>query len=91
MIVSKYGGQNSALRMLNTFKGFILPKQNAQEVAVVENLEVYGIEHIEELVKFLNDEKELQPEVFMHLHDEENEEELYWEHSNGKICVHFIF
>jgi len=58
------------------FKGFILPKQNAQEVAVVENLEVYGIEHIEELVKFLNNEKELQPEVFMHLHDEENEEEL---------------
>ena len=28
------------------FKGFILPKQNAKEAAIVDNLEVYGIDNI---------------------------------------------
>jgi len=36
------------------FKGFILPKENAKEAAVVDNLEVYGIENIKELIDFFN-------------------------------------
>ncbi len=32
------------------FKGFILPKQNARKAAIVNNLEVYGVEHIAEVV-----------------------------------------
>src|SRR5210317_2057727 len=32
------------------FKGFILPKVNAQEAAIVDNLEVYGIENIKEVI-----------------------------------------
>lgn len=41
------------------FKGFILPKQNAQEAAIVEGLEVYGIEHINDVIDFFNEGKEL--------------------------------
>ena len=35
------------------FKGFILPKQNAREAAVVNNLEVYGVSNIREVADFL--------------------------------------
>ncbi|MDR1761290.1 MAG: magnesium chelatase, partial [Bacteroidales bacterium] len=41
------------------FKGFILPAQNAREAAVVNNLDVYGVNTIKEVVEFLNGEKEL--------------------------------
>jgi magnesium chelatase family protein len=41
------------------FKGFILPKRNAREAAVVDNLDVYGVETLTEVVDFLNGEKEL--------------------------------
>ena len=36
------------------FKGIILPIQNAREAAVVNNLEVYGLSHLSEVVHFLN-------------------------------------
>ncbi len=36
------------------FKGFILPKQNAREAAIVNDLEVYGVENITEVVGFFN-------------------------------------
>ncbi|MOA22724.1 Competence protein ComM [compost metagenome] len=35
------------------FKGFILPKQNAREAAIVSDLEVYGVESIKEVVELL--------------------------------------
>ena len=41
------------------YKGFILPKQNAREAAIVSDLKVYGVEHIDEVVKFLCDQIEL--------------------------------
>lgn len=44
------------------FKGFILPKQNAREAAIVNDLEVYGVENIKEIVGFFNGETELKPE-----------------------------
>lgn len=37
------------------FKGFILPRQNAREAAIVSDLEVYGMDNISEVVDFLND------------------------------------
>jgi magnesium chelatase family protein len=43
------------------FKGFILPKQNAKEAAIVDKLEVYGIDNIKEAVDFLDDKTILQP------------------------------
>jgi len=36
------------------FKGFILPKQNAKEAAVVDDLKVYGIENILEVIEFFD-------------------------------------
>lgn len=43
------------------FKGFILPKQNAREAALVNNLEVYGVEHLSEVIGFFNKSQTLQP------------------------------
>lgn len=37
------------------FKGFILPKENSREAAVVNNLDVYGVSNITEVIDFLND------------------------------------
>ena len=43
------------------YKGFILPKQNAREAALVKGLEVYGIENLVEVVEFLNGNLLLEP------------------------------
>ncbi|XZF13212.1 YifB family Mg chelatase-like AAA ATPase [Chitinophagaceae bacterium MMS25-I14] len=43
------------------YKGLILPKQNAREAALVNNLDVYAVSHITEAVRFLNGEEPLQP------------------------------
>ena len=45
------------------FEGFILPKQNAREAAVVNNLNVYGVENIKEVIEFFNDERQLSPTI----------------------------
>tara|TARA_B100000809_G_scaffold32497_2_gene28407 strand:+ start:25496 stop:27034 length:1539 start_codon:yes stop_codon:yes gene_type:complete len=42
------------------FKGFILPKQNAKEAAIVEGLKVYGIENITEAISFFDGKSELE-------------------------------
>ncbi|MET4138664.1 YifB family Mg chelatase-like AAA ATPase [Pedobacter sp. UYP1] len=36
------------------FKGFILPAENSREAAVVDNLLVYGMHHLKDLVAFFN-------------------------------------
>lgn len=43
------------------FKGLILPKENGREAAVVNNLDVYAVENIKEVIEFINDERELTP------------------------------
>ena len=45
------------------FKGFILPKANAREAAIVQNLEVYGAENITDVIGFFNGEPCLEREV----------------------------
>ncbi len=45
------------------FKGLILPKQNAREAAMVNNLNVYGVEHINDVINFFIDENSLQPTI----------------------------
>lgn len=45
------------------FKGMIVPKQNAREAAVVNNLTVYGVETLKEVVDFFNDECALEPTI----------------------------
>ncbi len=45
------------------FKGFILPKQNAREAAIVNDLEVYGVESIKEVADFFNGATQLEREI----------------------------
>ena len=45
------------------YEGFILPRQNAREAAVVNNLNVYGVDNIEQVIRFLNGEEELEPTI----------------------------
>jgi magnesium chelatase family protein len=56
------------------FKGFILPKQNAKEAAIVEGIEVFGVENIKEVIDFFNEAVpleetivDMEPEFYEHL------------------------
>ncbi|NDV94650.1 ATP-binding protein [Dysgonomonas sp. 521] len=42
------------------YKGIVLPSKNAREAAVVNNLDVYGVNNIKEVVGFFNEEAELE-------------------------------
>ena len=41
------------------FKGLILPNQNANEAAIVDGLDIYGIENIQEVISFFDGNSEL--------------------------------
>lgn len=45
------------------FKGMIVPKANVSEAAVVNNLDVYGVESLREVVEFLTGKTSLDPTV----------------------------
>jgi magnesium chelatase family protein len=44
-------------------KGFILPKENAQEASIVNNLDIIGVENLKEAIAFLKGEIDIQPLV----------------------------
>lgn len=58
------------------YEGIILPKQNAREAAVVDQIKVYGVENLKEVVEFFNNERELTPTVV------NTKEEFYQHQSN---------
>lgn len=43
------------------FKGLIVPKQNVREAGMVNNIAVYGVTHIQEVIDFFADESTLKP------------------------------
>jgi magnesium chelatase family protein len=43
------------------FRGLIVPVANAREAGMVNNLDVYGVEHLSEIVSFFEDESFLEP------------------------------
>jgi magnesium chelatase family protein len=45
------------------FKGLIVPKQNVREAAVVNNLDVYGMDSLTEVVQFLNGQGNAEPTI----------------------------
>lgn len=45
------------------FKGLIVPQQNAREAAVVNNLDVYGVENIKDVIEFFNGTKSIAPTI----------------------------
>lgn len=51
------------------FKGLIVPKANAREGAIVNDLDVYGVSNIQEVFDFLNGTKTLEP-VFVDTREE---------------------
>ena len=54
----KVSNKNKTRSLQENFKGIILPKQNAAEAAVVEGLEVYGANNLNEIIDFLFDNLE---------------------------------
>jgi magnesium chelatase family protein len=54
------------------FKGFILPKENATEAAIVDNIDVIGVENIKEAIDHLEGTKVIEPldydtrDIFFH-------------------------
>ena len=45
------------------FKGFIVPKANEKEAAVVNNLDVYGMENIGQVIEFFNGTQQFEPTI----------------------------
>jgi magnesium chelatase family protein len=45
------------------FKGFILPKANAKEAAIVNSLEIIGVENLKEAIEFVEERKKIEPLV----------------------------
>jgi magnesium chelatase family protein len=43
------------------FAGLIIPLQNAREAAIVNNVKVYGVSHLNDVVAFLNDNTTIEP------------------------------
>lgn len=59
------------------FKGFILPKINAREAAIVSGLEVYGMQNISEVVSFLKGESVVEPIVINPKEDFFNNQDFF--------------
>jgi len=45
----------------NGFKGFILPKENASEAAIVDGLDIIGVENIREAIDFIEGNSDIKP------------------------------
>jgi magnesium chelatase family protein len=45
------------------FKGIILPKENAQEAAIVNDLEVLGVSNLKEVIRFFNHEIKIEKTI----------------------------
>lgn len=57
------------------FKGFFLPKQNAKEAAIVNDLEVYGVDNIKKVIDFFDKNIQLNPTIV-------NTREEFFENNN---------
>ncbi len=64
-----------------SFKGCILPIQNAKEAAVVGGLKIFGFENISQVIRFLDEEDEVEP-VNLNIEEEFNK---------GLMAVDFDF
>ena len=69
------------------FKGFILPKENAIEAAIVNNLDIIAVETLEDAIGFLEDPSSIEPttvdtrDIFYH---EQNEFDQDFEDVQGQ-------
>ena len=54
------------------FKGLIVPKMNAKEAGMVNNLNVYGVTHIKEVIDFFNEKIYRRPPMDFNRRDRRN-------------------
>ena len=72
------------------FKGLIVPKQNIREAAVVNQLEVYGMETLMDVVQFLNGDTSYEPTVIdtrKEFYEQQNHYELDFSDVRGQESV----
>ncbi len=65
------------------FKRMIVPKENANEAAVVKDLDVYGFSHIRDVVDFLNQKKSVEPTAFT-LDQTQQEDHIFYDFKDVK-------
>lgn len=59
------------------FKGIIVPKENAREAAIVNDVDVYGVENIREAVDFLNGISTIAPTIVQTREEFANQQNVY--------------
>ena len=59
------------------FKHMIVPLENANEAAVVEGLQVFGFQHIREVIDFFNQKQDFSPTIFNPLQSEPENTTFY--------------
>ena len=72
------------------FKGLIVPKQNIREAAVVNQLDVYGMESLMDVVNFLNGASEFEPtriDTRREFYEQQNHYELDFSDVRGQESV----
>lgn len=72
------------------FRGLIVPRQNIREAAVVNNLEVYGMDSISEVVSFLNGTSTIEPTIIdtrREFYEQQNEFEYDYADVRGQESV----
>ena len=72
------------------FKGLIVPQQNIREAAVVNQLEVYGMESLLDVIKFLNGDTSYQPTVIdtrREFYEQQNQSDLDFSDVRGQESV----
>lgn len=72
------------------FKGLIVPRQNIREAAVVNQLEVYGMETLLDVIKFLNGDTSYEPTVIdtrREFYEQQNHYELDFSDVRGQESV----
>ena len=72
------------------FKGLIVPKQNIREAAVVNQLEVYGMETLMDVVQFLNGTEVYEPTIIdtrKEFYEQQNHYELDFSDVRGQESV----
>ena len=45
------------------YKGFILPEENAKEAAIVNDLDVFGVNHVSQVINFFDKGEKLEPTI----------------------------
>ena len=72
------------------FKGLIVPQQNIREAAVVNQLEVYGMESLTDVIKFMNGDTSYQPtfiDTRREFYEQQNHYELDFSDVRGQESV----